>query len=426
VPFAEAIYAAAINHGLGQDISPNLNPPAPNPPGPAPSDLEAVIEQINNLVSNPAIPITGAVAGTILALLIAALRGGPAAPLPSTAPRNPGPGQVGPDGRIWSPGQGWVSKSTYDYQQKWLQKGWRLNPQTGNLEVQPGATNASGQVWYKLPYDEGNSHYWVDQAKVQECERNLADGMVYDHGLGGWIKSGDLKDYNAQRQDWEDKVLSPEARQRDHEQLMQQVQDGIAQDAQYQKIIQDIKQAQDKLDDVSRQMIQDDMDFNQRIAELNKRTLKLAEIVGGPLNSMKKFADTTIDVLGGIPGPPTYIRYGYKAVTGFADKAFTDRSLWSGVKGAGEAVGKEYLGDKIGELVPVPGIDDLPAIGNREIGDLLQSTGEEELKQVALNYAKGQVTSPGVDYVYDGGKDIITGQKNLLDLFKDFDGSTLR
>ncbi|MDO9028456.1 MAG: hypothetical protein Q7U68_06320, partial [Candidatus Roizmanbacteria bacterium] len=168
------------------------------------------------------------------------------------------------------------------------------------------------------------------------------------------------------------------------------------------------------------------MESQQRTAERNILLDRQIAFVSSPFTTVKNITDTTIDILGGIPGPPTGIRYSYKALTGFADKAFTDRSLWSGMKGAGEAVVKEFIGDKIGELLPVPGIDDLPAIGNRAIGDLIQSTGEEELKQVGLNYLKGQVTSPGVDLLYEGGKDIITGQKNLLDLLKDFDGSTLK
>ncbi len=208
---AEYMYNVALQHGLGENVLPDPNPIEPDPyidpnpnPDPAPSPIDPqVISILQSILSTPALPITGAIAGGLVAWVISML-GGSRTVLP-TPPRPPTggvrPGQVGPDGKIWSPGQGWVSKSTYDYQQKWLQKGWRLNPQTNKLEVQPGAVNDSGQVWYKLPHemDEGDSHYWVDKAKVQECERNLADGMVWDRNLG-WQATEDLNRFESERE----------------------------------------------------------------------------------------------------------------------------------------------------------------------------------------------------------------------------------
>ena len=179
------------------DPGPNPGPnPNPNPnPEPSPIDPE-ILSILQSILGTPVIPITGAVAGGLVAWVISMLSGGrtvlPTAPRPPTGGVRPG--QVGPDGKVWSPGQGWVTKSTYDYQQKWIQKGWRLNSQTGKLEVQPGAINERGKVWYKLPHamDEGDSHNWVDKAKVEECERNLAEGNVWDRNVG-WKAPEDLK-----------------------------------------------------------------------------------------------------------------------------------------------------------------------------------------------------------------------------------------
>ena len=201
VTFDAQAFQDALHSNLEPNPNPNPNPepnPEPNPnpdPGPIGIDSET-LRILQSILSTPGLPITGAVAGGLVAWIISMLGGG--RPVLPTAPRPPTggvrPGQMGPDGKIWSPGQGWVSKSTYDYQQKWLHKGWRLNPQTNKLEVQPGAVNESGQVWYKLPHemDEGDSYYWVDKPKVQEVERNLAEGKLWDRNLD-WQAPDDLK-----------------------------------------------------------------------------------------------------------------------------------------------------------------------------------------------------------------------------------------
>ncbi len=191
MPIAEAMYAAAVRHGLGANpINPNPpnpnppapNPPEPNPPGPDQLDVQILVDQISQLVNNPAVPVSGAVAGTLLALLIAALRGGTPIPvrnLPPAGARAPKPGDVDARGRVYSPvsGGGWVSRQMYDYQKNWLGKGWKWNANTGRFEGQHGAINEKGQV---LDNDLG----WVDQKVFNENERMRARGLVYDRNLG--------------------------------------------------------------------------------------------------------------------------------------------------------------------------------------------------------------------------------------------------
>ncbi len=234
-PFADAIYAAAVNHGLGQNINPNPpepNPnPAPNPepnPQPNPSPIDPVVlKTLQSLLGTPIIPITGAIAGGLVAWVISMLGGGK--PVPSTPVNS--------------------SKAISAYQQKWIQKGWKINSKTGQLEVQPGATDDAGHVWYKLPYDESNSHCWVDKSKVEECERSLAQGLVYDHKLSGWIEPNDLAKYESQKADWHQQNIEDSANQ--NARIQQGIKDAQAQrDADYKKWEQDF----DKKEDIRSQM----------------------------------------------------------------------------------------------------------------------------------------------------------------------------
>jgi len=192
MPIAEALYAAAIRHGL------EANPISPNPSNldPNSQDIEAVIEQINKIVNNPAVPITGAIAGTLLAMLIAALRGGPPTPvrnLPPTGRLAPTPGQVDANGRVYSPvSGGWVSPQMYEYHKNWSDKGWRWNSQAGRFEGQHGAINEKGQVMD----DEWG---WVDQKTFKQNELMRSEGMVYNRNLG-WQTPEDLNRFESERE----------------------------------------------------------------------------------------------------------------------------------------------------------------------------------------------------------------------------------
>lgn len=175
-----------------------------------------MLNTLQSLLGTPVIPITGAVAGGLIAWMISMMGGGRSVPLTPVDP----------------------SKAISNYQQKWLQKGWKINPQTGKLEVQPGATNEAGKVWYKLPYDEGNSHYWVEKSKVEECERSLAQGLVYDHKQGGWIEPNDLAKFESKKAAWHQQNIVDSAQQNAH--IQQAIKDAQAQrDADYQKWEQD-------------------------------------------------------------------------------------------------------------------------------------------------------------------------------------------
>lgn len=193
----EYMYQLALQHGLGENVSPDPNPVEPDPyidpnsnpnPNPEPSPIDPeVIRILQSILGTPVIPITGAVAGGLAAWVISMLGGSrPVLPTPSRPPTGGlRPGQMGPDGRIWSPtGQGWVSKSMYDYQQKWLQKGWRWNSQTGKFEGQHGAVNENSQV-------QDDELGWVDQKTFNDNEQKRSQGYVYDRSLG-WQKPEDL------------------------------------------------------------------------------------------------------------------------------------------------------------------------------------------------------------------------------------------
>lgn len=411
---AEVLYAVASQR-LGQETSVEPDPyidPNPNPnPDPAPSPIDPqVISILQSILSTPALPITGAIAGGLVAWVISMLGGGrtvlPIPPRPPTGGFRPG--QVGPDGKIWSPGQGWVSKSTYDYQQKWLQKGWRLNPQTNKLEVQPGAVNDSGQVWYKLPYDEGNSHYWVDKAKVQEYERNMAEGLVYDHGLSGWIKPNDLADFNRSKQDFYDNVSSPEARQRDHERLMNQE---VAPDAQYQKIANDIKQMEDELNKWRSDSIKGDMESEQRKSQRQSERAETMDRWSNRAGMVETGADVFISVAATLTGPVgKSIEEGYNTIKRTAlalDTGIAQKSIKAGVLDYGESYIKDKVVDKVSSalsadtLSPVPGkVFKKFVAGTGKPGiKAFSKTGLKAVKGIGavVDYGKGKLVEEGYD-----------------------------
>jgi hypothetical protein len=155
--------------------------------------VEQVIQELVQAITNPAVPLTGAVAGTLLAALIAALRGAGQVPIgANTAVRGPKPGAVDAQGRLFSPvSGGWVSPQMYDYQRTWSEKGWRWNSSSGKFEGQHGAINEQGQV---MDEDLG----WVDQKSFAENQRMRADGNVFDRNLG-WRPPEELRDLHTEQ-----------------------------------------------------------------------------------------------------------------------------------------------------------------------------------------------------------------------------------
>ncbi len=383
----------------------DLNPdpiPEPNPdPGPIGIDQET-LRILQSILSAPGLPITGAVAGGLVAWVISMLGG--RRTVPPMLPRPPRggfrPGQMGPDGRVWSP-QGWVSKSTYDYQQKWLQKGWQLNPQTNKLEVRPGAVNDSGQVWYKLPHamDEGDSHYWVDKAKVQECERNLAEGKVWDRNIG-WQAPKDLADYNAQK----DKISSPEARQRDHERLMQQE---VAPNPQLQKLANDIKQMEDKFNQWRSDSIKGDMESEQRKSQRQSDRADTMDRWSKRAGVVETGADVFISVAATLTGPVgKSIEKGYNTVKRTAlavDTAIDKGSVTAGVVD----YGKRYVTDKaIDKVSSVLSVDTLSPVPGKVFKKLVSGTGKPGVKAFSKPLLKGV---KGIGAVVDIGKGELLG-----------------
>ncbi len=400
MPVAEAVYASAVNHGLGLDVNPNPNPnPEPNP---SPIDPET-IRILQSILGTPILPITGAIAGGLIAWLISMLDGGRTAlPLPSRPPTGGlRPGQVGPDGKVWS-SQGWISKSTYDYQQKWLQKGWRLDPKTNKLEVQPGAVNDSGQVWYKLPYDEGNSHYWVDQAKFQECEKNMAQGLVYDHGLSGWVKSSQAADFNRSKQDFYDKVSSPESRQQDHERLMQQQ---VSQDPQYQKIADDIQKMEDEFNKWRSDSIKGDMDYEQKKMAGAVERMETMDRWGNRAEMAEAGADVFISVAATLTGPVgKSIEEGYNTIKRTALAVDTGVAKKS-IKAAVVDYGKRYVKDKVVESVSsLASIDKVSRVPGKIFKKVASYTGKPGIKVFSKTRLKagGAIVDYGKSKVVEG------------------------
>jgi hypothetical protein len=165
----------------------------PNPNLPVsksnPADVQQIIQDLINILTNPAIPISGAVVGTLLAALLAALWGGVAPPpvqnLPASGPHGPKAGDVDANGRVFSPvaGGGWVSREMYDYQKNLLAKGWRWDSTSGKFVIQEGTINEDGKI-YSGGDPNGEGSRWLTREEYERDKNLRAQGLVYDPTFG--------------------------------------------------------------------------------------------------------------------------------------------------------------------------------------------------------------------------------------------------
>ncbi|MHC1781828.1 MAG: hypothetical protein AB9891_03510 [Anaerolineaceae bacterium] len=169
---------------------PAVSQPTEPAPGPSniPSDLQDLTNLVNQLVGNPAVPFSGAIAGTLLAWLVSMLRGGTPPPVKNLTfptPRRPKPGDVDSNGRMFSsiPGAGWVSRQMFNYQKGLLEKGWGWDQKTGKFVVKDGTVNEKGLV-YLAGNKAGEGSRWMTPEEYANHKRMVKNGYVLDQTYG--------------------------------------------------------------------------------------------------------------------------------------------------------------------------------------------------------------------------------------------------
>ena len=300
-----------------------------------------------------------------------------------------------------------------EWQRKWIEKGWRWSPEDDGFVPQPGAVSENGQIWYRPPWDQGDE-FWVDRSTYDDIQEHLRDGDVWSDRWG-WKRSEEIQHLDAERDRRWREFTDPEAGKRRHQRLMQEVREAVENDPEYQRVKRELDAIRERLNEMQRQSLRDEIAFYQRAAARHNRRDHMLGIASIPFKVIKSTADFTIDVLGTVPGAPRYIKWAYKGATNFVETSITTGSYYEGLKAGAEAAGKEVLGDIVGDQLKIPGVKSLPGIGRRSVGDLIKSTGVEEIGQVTKNFLVGQgISKGGVDPFFRAGKNIITGSKDPI------------
>ena len=383
----------------GPYIDPNPEPypyPDPDPvPGPIAIDQET-LRILQSILSTPALPITGAIAGGLVAWVLSMLGGGRTV-LPTT-PRPPTgglpPGQVGPDGKILSPtGQGWVSKSMYDYQQKWLQKGWRWNSQTGKFEGQHGAVNEKGLV-------QDDELGWVDQKTFNDNEQMRAQGYVYDRSMG-WQTP---EDSNRFKSDWDGMRQRERERSADkNAQIQSELKESQAQRDQA------FQQQMQKLDAGRIAEIKANIEMYQKRAQKYVNWDKNLEYATYVAQTVETAADVGVAVCARLTGPAgKAIAAAYetaKEVATTADDVIASDDVVGKAEELGDDKIKDEYKDKIKEKIEEKVTPYIPKFVNRIANQIkrpikkfiLRKTGKtgliiyQEAEKKLLEYGKEQV-----------------------------------
>lgn len=319
-------------------------------------------------------------------------------PVLPTPPRPPTggvrPGQAGPDGKILSPtGQGWVSKSIYDYQQKWLQKGWRWNSQTGKFEGQHGAVNENGQV-------QDDELGWVDQKTFQDNEQMRSQGYVYDRSMG-WQTP---EDSNRFKSDWDGMRQRERERSADkNAQIQSELKESQAQRDQA------FQQKMQKIDAQRAGEIKANMEMYQKRAQKYVNWDKNLEYATYVAQTIETAADVGIAVCARLTGPAgKAIAAAYetaKEVAVTADDVLASDDVVGKAKELGDDKIKDEYKDKIKEKIEEKVTPYIPKFVNRIANQIkrpikkfiLRRTGKtgliiyQEAEKKLLEYGKEQV-----------------------------------
>jgi len=260
--------------------------------------------------------------------------GGTPVPVPVPQPQTPLP--ISPDDQ---------------WKQQWIQKGWAWSDEDDGFIPKSGAINDENQVWCHPPWDQGGS-YWVDQAEYDDIQEHLSDGDAWSDRWG-WKPPGEINQLDQDRDDRWKKFTDPAEGQKRHDQMMQRIEQDLANDP----IMIELKQIQQRLDDMKRQSLRDDIDYNQKIADHYNKKAAFYDKLHAGASVIKTGADFAIDTLGMAPGAGRVVKYTYKFVSNTAQTSIETGSLSQGLTKGAIETGKAVIGDKIGDNLSIPGID---------------------------------------------------------------------
>jgi hypothetical protein len=329
--------------------------------------------------------------------------------LTSTAGGLPQPGVRPSDSPIAPPQVPEVLPPGMDeWHRKWLERGWRWSEEDGGFVPQPGAVSEDGKIWYRPPWDQGGE-YWVGRDEFNDIQEHLRDGEEWSD-TWGWQRPEDNRRMDAERARRWREFTDRDAGRRRHEQLMRDVRRDVENDPEYQRVMRELDAIKEKLDNIQRRSLQDEINFHRRMAEIYERQDRNLGYIEAPVKVIKWTADTSIDILGAIPGPTRNIKYVYKATTSFIDKSISTGSYTEGLKASVKTTVTEYIGDAVGDhVIKTPGIDLPESTKDIAVKTLFTKGGLPTTINLGANLVKGKIIGAGVNDALS--KKIITGPK---------------
>jgi hypothetical protein len=329
--------------------------------------------------------------------------------LTSTAGGLPQPGVRLTDSPIAPPqGPEVLPPGMDEWHRKWLERGWRWSEEDGGFVPRPGAVSEDGKIWYRPPWDQGGE-YWVDRDEFIDIQEHLRNGEEWSD-TWGWQRPEDNRRMDAERARRWREFTDRDAGRRQHEQRMRDVRREVENDPEYQRMMRELDAIGERLRDMERQSLRDEINFNSRMAEIYERQDRNLGYIEAPVKVIKWTADTSIDILGGIPGPTRYIKYAYKGTTSFIDKSASTGSYTEGLKASIKTVVIEGVGDAIGDyVIKTPGIDLPESTKDIAVKTLVTKGGLSTTGKLGANLIKGKVIGAGVNDALS--KKIITGPK---------------
>jgi len=271
----------------------------------------------------------------------------------------------------------------------------------------PGEVNDQGQVWYHPPWDQGGA-YWVDRDEFDDIQEHLADGDVWSDRWG-WKPPDEINQLDTERDNRWQKFTDPAEGQKRHDQMMKDIDQKLANDPHYQKIMGELDAIKNRLDDMKRKSLLDDIAYHQKIADLYNKKADFYDKLHAGASVVKSGADLAIDTLGMAPGAGRVVKYTYKFVSNTAQTSIETGSLTQGLTKGVVETGKAYIGDKIGDNLPVPGIDDPTVWSKIPAKDFVKkvTTSPYDASQLVLNKLKDSTVSDGVNRLESGTRNII-------------------
>lgn len=262
-------------------------------------------------------------------------------------------------------------------------------------EPPPNLINEKGQVWYQPPWDQGGA-YWVDRDEYDNIQRHLQQGYVWSDTYG-WKPPQELNQLNRQREENWRKFTSREEGLRRHDQLMRNIQRDLQNDPEYQRIQRELADLKARLDEMKRQSIQSDMAYYQKQSKRYEALAERYDFLYERAKEVKWVADQTINTVGMAPGAGRYVKYTYTFASNAAGKAAETGSLVEGAKSGLVETTKAYVGDKIGDNLPIPGVKDATDWGPMNVKTFTKELIKHNKTQMVLNKAKDMGVSEGVN-----------------------------